>query len=41
MSENDMYKCSNDDAGYLQEIREKVGVGIEQIANGDYVEYTS
>ena len=26
---------------YLQELKEKVQLGIEQIANGEYVEYTS
>ena len=26
---------------YLAELKEKVRVGIEQISNGDYVEYTS
>ena len=26
---------------YLAELKEEVRVGIEQIANGDYVEYTS
>ena len=26
---------------YLEELKEKVQVGIEQIANGEYVEYTS
>lgn len=26
---------------YLQELKEKVQLGIEQIANGDYVEYNS
>ena len=26
---------------YLQELKDKVQVGIEQIANGEYVEYTS
>ena len=26
---------------YLQELKEKVRVGIEQITDGDYVEYTS
>jgi hypothetical protein len=26
---------------HLQELKKKVQIGIEQIANGDYVEYTS
>ena len=26
---------------YLQELRDKVELGIEQIANGEYVEYTT
>ena len=41
MSENRMNKHSDEYAEHLKELKRKVQLGIQQIANGDYVEYTS
>ena len=41
MSENRMNKHRDEYAEHLKELKRKVQLGIQQIANGDYVEYTN
>ena len=41
MSENRMNEHSDEYAEHLNELKRKVQLGIQQIANGDYVEYTN